>query len=74
MTTLVGLVAAGVSIGFVRAGVASVPRYAVAYLPLDPESPPLPLAAAWLDSQPSRSGRLFLDLDVEADSGDPHVF
>jgi DNA-binding transcriptional LysR family regulator len=64
MTTLVGLVAAGVGMGFVTAGIAAAPRPAVVFRPLDPEPPTLPLAAAWLGSQPSRTGRLFLDLVV----------
>jgi DNA-binding transcriptional LysR family regulator len=62
MTTLVGLVAAGVGMGFVTEGIASAPRPGVVFRPVIPEPPELPLAAAWLGSLPNRSGRLFLDL------------
>jgi DNA-binding transcriptional LysR family regulator len=60
MTTLTGLVAAGVGMGFVTAGIARLARPGVAYRPLTPEPPSLPLAAAWQTLTPS--GRQFLDI------------
>ncbi|MGY8524436.1 LysR family transcriptional regulator [Paracidovorax citrulli] len=47
MTTLTGLVAAGVGMGFVTEGIASVPRPGVAFRAVSPAPPSLPQAAAW---------------------------
>lgn len=48
MTTLTGLVAAGVGMGFVTEGIAAVPRPGVAFRVVSPALPSLPQAAAWL--------------------------
>lgn len=61
-TTLVGLVATGVGLGFVTKGIAAALRPDVVFRPVEPPPPSLPLAAAWLGPQPSRSGKLFLDI------------
>jgi len=47
MTTLTGLVAAGVGLGFVTEGIAKVARSGVQYRPVVPAPPSLPMAAAW---------------------------
>lgn len=62
MPTLVGLVAAGVGIGFVTAGIARAARPGVTFRPVRPTPPSLPLAVAWLGRQPSRPGQIFLDI------------
>lgn len=62
MTTLVGLVATGIGLGFVTEGIAAALRPDVAFRPVEPRPPSLPLAAAWMGSEPNRAGRLFLDI------------
>jgi len=47
MTSLVALVAAGIGMGLVTAGMARVPRPDVAYRPLRPAAPVLPFALGW---------------------------
>ncbi|NNU48353.1 LysR family transcriptional regulator [Rhizobium sp. WYCCWR 11279] len=62
MTTLVGLVAAGTGLGFVTAGIARAARPGVAYRPVLPEPPSLPIAAAWRQPALSASGEHFLEI------------
>lgn len=62
MTTLVGLVAAGVGVGFVTEGIAAVGRPGVVFRSIEPEPPDLPIAAAWLSSNLSSSAIRFLDI------------
>ena len=47
MTTLVGLVAAGVGLGFAAACMSSAPREGVRFLPFRGSAPELPMAVAW---------------------------
>ncbi len=65
MTTLTGLVAAGAGMGFVTEGIATVARPGVAFRPVKPEPPRLPMAAAWRAPQLSRSGERFLEIVAE---------
>lgn len=62
MTTLAGLVAAGVGIGFVTEGIARSGRSDVLFRPVTPEPPVLPLAAAWLGPRPNAAGQHFLEM------------
>ncbi|MBY5640601.1 LysR family transcriptional regulator [Rhizobium leguminosarum] len=62
MTTLVGLVAAGTGLGFVTSGIAKAARPGVAYRPVLPPPPSLPIAAAWRPSALSASGERFLEI------------
>ena len=62
MTTLTGLVAAGAGMGFVTEGIATVARPGVAFRPVVPEPPSLPMAAAWSEPALSISGVRFLDV------------
>jgi DNA-binding transcriptional LysR family regulator len=62
MTTLTGLVAAGVGMGFVTEGLSRLPRPGVTFLPVSPEPPTLPVAACWLGPQLPATGRNFLDI------------
>ncbi|MER9230588.1 LysR family transcriptional regulator [Mesorhizobium sp. M0622] len=62
MTTLAGLVAAGAGLGFVTAGIARVARPGVAYRPVSPQPPSLPMAAAWREPVLAASGRRFLEM------------
>lgn len=61
MTTLSGLVAAGVGIGFVTQGMSRLPRPGVSYRTVTPAPPSLPMAAAWLAPELAVVGRNFLD-------------
>ncbi|MBP1846044.1 DNA-binding transcriptional LysR family regulator [Rhizobium petrolearium] len=61
MTTLAGLVAAGVGTGFVTAGLSRLPRPGVSYRPVTPTPPSLPMAASWLKPALSASGERFLE-------------
>lgn len=61
MTTLVGLVAAGVGMGFVTAGLSRHPRPGVSYRPVTPTPPSLPMAASWLKPELPASGQRFLE-------------
>jgi DNA-binding transcriptional LysR family regulator len=60
MTTLVGLVAAGTGCGFVTAGIARVGRPGVAFRPVLPAPPALPMAAAWRGRSPIPAATRFL--------------
>ena len=62
MTTLTGLVAAGVGMGFVTEGIATVARPGVAFRSVVPEPPSLPMAAAWREPTLSGIGERFLDV------------
>lgn len=62
MTTLVGLVAAGVGTGFVTQGIARVARSGVAFVEVVPEPPRLPIVAAWLGKAPDATSALFLEI------------
>lgn len=62
MTTLAGLVAAGAGLGFITAGMARVARPGVAYRPVIPPPPSLPMAAAWREPTLSASGERFLEV------------
>jgi DNA-binding transcriptional LysR family regulator len=62
MTTLTGLVAAGTGMGFVTEGIAMVARPGVAFRRVLPAPPSLPMAAAWREPAPSRSGERFLEV------------
>lgn len=62
MTTLAGLVAAGTGMGFVTEGIALVARPGVAFRPVLPAPPSLPMAAAWREPALSRSGERFLEV------------
>ncbi|WJR66734.1 LysR family transcriptional regulator [Neorhizobium sp. CSC1952] len=61
MTTLVGLVAAGVGMGFVTAGLSHHPRPGVSYRSVTPTPPSLPMAASWLKPELPASGQRFLE-------------
>jgi len=65
MTTLTGLVAAGVGMGFVTDGIAAVGRPGVAFRSIEPEPPDLPIAAAWLSPDLSSPAARFLDIVAE---------
>lgn len=65
MTTLAGLVAAGVGMGFVTSGVAAVGRPGVAFRPVRPAAPYLPLAAAWRGPEMTSASATFLDVVAE---------
>ena len=65
MTTLAGLVAAGVGVGFVTEGIATAVRPGLVFRPVEPEPPKLPLAAAWRGPALSKSGELFLEIVAE---------
>nr|WP_286181449.1 LysR family substrate-binding domain-containing protein [Rhizobium sp. ICMP 5592] len=62
MTTLTGLVAAGVGMGFVTDGIATVARPGVVFRPVLPEPPDLPIAAAWRLPDLSSPAARFLDI------------
>lgn len=68
MTTLTGLVAAGVGMGLVTEGIAAVARPGIAFRPLAPEPPRLPMAAAWHEAGPSRTSERFLEVVAELTS------
>ncbi|WP_245304771.1 hypothetical protein [Rhizobium multihospitium] len=65
MTTLTGLVAAGVGMGFVTDGIAAVGRPGVAFHSIEPEPPDLPIAATWLSPDLSSPAARFLDIVSE---------
>lgn len=65
MTTLAGLVAAGVGLGFVTEGIARSGRAGVVFRRVEPGLPALPLAAAWRDAALSTTARRFLDVVEE---------
>ena len=60
MTTLAGLVAAGAGLGFVTEGIARVARPGVAYRPVMPAPPVLPIAVAWREPAMSSTAERFL--------------
>jgi DNA-binding transcriptional LysR family regulator len=62
MTTLTGLVAAGVGMGFVTAGISRLSRPGLAFRRVRPAPPSLPIAAAWLKPEPQPSARRFIDI------------
>lgn len=62
MTTLTGLVAASVGLGFVTKGIATVARPGVVFRPVEPEPPSLPIAAAWRAPDLSMPGERFLEI------------
>ncbi len=62
MTTMVGLVAAGVGVGFVTEGIALAGRPGVVFRPVDPEPPALPLAVAWRGPAMSAVASRFLEI------------
>lgn len=62
MTTLAGLVAAGAGLGFVTAGIARAALPGVAYRPVIPSPPSLPMAAAWRVPTLSACGQQFLEM------------
>ena len=62
MTTLAGLVAAGAGLGFVTTGIARAARPGVAYRPVAPRPPSLPMAAAWREPALSAGGERFLEV------------
>ncbi|WP_261324252.1 LysR family transcriptional regulator [Rhizobium leguminosarum] len=65
MTTLTGLVAAGVGMGFVTDGIATVARPGVVFRLVSPEPPDLPIAAAWRLPDLSSPAARFLDVVAE---------
>jgi DNA-binding transcriptional LysR family regulator len=65
MTTLTGLVAAGVGMGFVAKPIASIVRAGVVYRQVDPAPPRLPMVAAWRKPALSPVGERFLKIVVE---------
>ena len=62
MTTLTGLVSAGVGMGFVTEGIATVTRPGVAFRTVEPDPPSLPVAAAWREPGPMEAAARFLDV------------
>ena len=60
MTTLVGLVAAGVGVGFVAACMSNAPRDGVKFLPLRGGAPVLPMAVAWRERALGPTGQAFV--------------
>jgi len=62
MTTLVGLAAAGTGVGFVTEGMANAGRPGVAFRPVSPAAPSLPVAAAWAGSLPSVTAERFFEV------------
>jgi DNA-binding transcriptional LysR family regulator len=69
MTTLTGLVSAGIGMGFVTEGVASVVRPGVVFRQVQPTPPHLPMAAAWLRPELPQTGRRFLEVVAKLGSG-----
>jgi DNA-binding transcriptional LysR family regulator len=67
MTSLVGLVSAGVGIGFVTQGISRGARPGVTFRPVHPPAPTLPLAAAWYGDRPSPQAERFLRSTREAE-------
>jgi DNA-binding transcriptional LysR family regulator len=65
MTTLIGLVAAGVGVGLVTEGLARTGRPGVTFRDVSPTPPDLPMAAAWFGSSPSPTAQRFLELVTE---------
>ena len=65
MTTLAGLVAAGVGLGFVTEGISRLVRPGVTFRPVVPEPPRLPMAAAWRKPALSDAGKRFLEVVAE---------
>ncbi|CAN5132642.1 LysR family transcriptional regulator [soil metagenome] len=65
MTTLVGLVAAGVGLGFVTRSLSAVRRPGVVYRDVTPRPPALPVAAAWHGDTPSATAARFLEIVLE---------
>jgi DNA-binding transcriptional LysR family regulator len=65
MTTLAGLVAAGVGMGFVTEGIATVARPGIAFRPVEPDPPRLPMGLAWRAPSLSPAGSRFLDILAE---------
>ncbi len=68
MTTMLGLVAAGVGIGFVTEGIAQAGRPGVAFRHVDPQPPSLPLAVSWRGEEMSPTARRFFGI-VSKDGG-----
>jgi DNA-binding transcriptional LysR family regulator len=62
MTTLIGLVSAGAGMGFVTRGLARVARPGIAFRPVTPKPPSLPLAAAWREPALCATGKRFLNV------------
>jgi DNA-binding transcriptional LysR family regulator len=61
MTTLIGLAAVGVGMGFVTQGVAMVARPGVTFRPVRPNTLDLPVASAWRTPEISPVAAKFLD-------------
>lgn len=60
VTTLLGLVEAGIGIGFVPAAFSSAPRPGAVFRPLLEPAPRLPLAAAWRENEETAAVRNFV--------------
>ncbi|WP_420963753.1 LysR substrate-binding domain-containing protein [Brucella sp. IR073] len=69
MTTLIGLVSAGVGLGFVTEGLAAAGRPGVVFLTVEPPPPEVPVAAAWAGDRPSMPAMRFLDVVRELSGG-----
>jgi DNA-binding transcriptional LysR family regulator len=65
VTSLTGLVAAGAGMGFVTTGIAAAGRPGVAFRPVRPAAPCLPMAAAWHGPEMSPLAARFLQLVEE---------
>jgi DNA-binding transcriptional LysR family regulator len=65
MTTLIGLVAAGVGMGFVTEPMASIARRGVIYRRMQETPPRLPMVAAWREPALLPVGERFLKIVVE---------
>ncbi len=62
MSTLIGLVSAGVGAGFVAEGFSVIKRPNVVYIPVDGDLPTLPVAAAWQPDVVNPAVNRFLDI------------
>lgn len=69
MTTLIGLVAAGAGVGFVAGSMAAAGRAGVAFRPVSPAAPELPVALAWHEGRLPPAGRLLLALAKASKAG-----
>src|SRR6202030_1887374 len=62
MQTVLMTVAAGIGVSFAPSCIRSLQQPGVAFIPIEPNPPPLELVAARLNSEPPQAGAAFLDM------------